>query len=170
MNADQKSLQKDDPIALARRLGEILLARGLKLVTAESCTGGGLGAAVTAIPGSSRWYEGGYVTYSNAMKQDLMGVRPDTLQHYGAVSGETAAEMAQGALQRTGTDLSVAITGIAGPDGGTFDKPIGTVWIAIARRGQPAASQHHQFFGDRETIRRSAVLNALLSLIDVLIK
>jgi nicotinamide-nucleotide amidase len=166
MNQPSLSPNAEELLDLAQQLGDRLRARGLKLVTAESCTGGWAGAAVTAVPGSSHWYERGYVTYSNAAKQEDLGVSKNTLDTYGAVSGETAAEMAQGALQRAPADLAVSITGIAGPDGGSPGKPVGTVWIAVMRKGQPAQSQQHCFAGDRQGIRQQAVAAALRALID----
>jgi nicotinamide-nucleotide amidase len=155
----------EDLLALAQELGENLRARGLRLVTAESCTGGWASAAITAIPGSSHWYERGYITYSNAAKREDLGVRANTLATFGAVSGETAAEMAHGALERGSADISVAITGIAGPDGGSPGKPVGTVWIAVQRTGQPPQTRHHCFSGDRQSIRQQAVVAALRALI-----
>ena len=122
---------------LAEAVGRALSARGYKLVTAESCTGGWLAQAITAVPGSSGWFERGFVVYSNASKCEVLGVRAETLARFGAVSIETAAEMAEGALQASHADVSVAITGIAGPAGGDADKPVGTVCLACG--GAPVA-------------------------------
>jgi nicotinamide-nucleotide amidase len=151
---------------LARQLGERLLAKGLRLATAESCTGGWLAQVLTSIPGSSRWFERGFVTYSNAAKEEMLGVNPETLARCGAVSRETAEEMALGALRHGHAQVSVAITGIAGPDGGTAEKPVGTVWLAWAASGKPVSSILKCYDGDRETVRRQAVSTALDGLIE----
>jgi len=145
---------------LARRIGEALKARGLKLVTAESCTGGWAAMALTAIPGSSDWFERGYVTYSNAAKQQDLGVAAETLRRHGAVSEETAREMAAGALERAGVEVALAITGVAGPTGGTAEKPVGLVCFAWAH-GSKLVSETRRFDGDRESVRRQSVLYAL---------
>jgi nicotinamide-nucleotide amidase len=146
--------------ALAQRLAHLLLERRRMLVTAESCTGGWLGKALTDVAGSSRWYLGGGVAYSNALKQSLLGVGAATLAMHGAVSEATACAMAQGALTRLGGDLAIAVTGIAGPDGGQPDKPVGTVWFAWAwQHAQRMDTQARVvlFDGDREAIRRQSV-------------
>src|SRR5579862_4607452 len=117
---------------LAKEVGERFKSRGLKLVTAESCTGGGLAYAITSIPGSSAWFERGLVTYSNISKEELLGVNPGTLATFGSISAEAAKEMAEGALRHSQAQISIALTGIAGPEGGSLDKPVGTVWIACA--------------------------------------
>jgi nicotinamide-nucleotide amidase len=145
---------------LARKLGGRLKARRSLLVTAESCTGGWVAQAVTSIAGSSDWFERGYVTYSNTAKQQLLGVKSVTLKKYGAVSQETAREMARGALRRSRSDLSLAITGIAGPGGGTPDKPVGTVCFAWAR-GRKIRSEMKRFKGNRQSVRRQSVVHAL---------
>jgi nicotinamide-nucleotide amidase len=145
---------------LAARLGRRLKARGAKLVTAESCTGGWVAQTVTSIAGSSDWFERGFVTYSNASKQELLGVRRPTLKKHGAVSEETAREMALGALARSKAGVALAVTGIAGPSGGSPDKPVGTVCFAWAdRRGARSETRH--FAGDRESVRRQSVVHAL---------
>src|SRR5262245_36356608 len=135
-------------VYLTRQLAARLLAAGGRLATAESCTGGWLAKVLTDLPGSSRWFECGYVTYSNEAKMRDLGVLAQTLERHGAVSEATALEMAAGALQRTGADVSIAITGVAGPDGGTPEKPVGTVWFAVAAREPQARVQ--QFQGDRD--------------------
>ena len=141
-----------------------LLRRGWWLACAESCSGGGIAAALTDVAGSSAWFDRGFVTYSNQAKQDMLGVSADTLATFGAVSRETAVEMASGALARSGAQLSVAVTGIAGPGGGTADKPVGTVWIAWAsERGVTAVCEH--FAGDRAEVRAATVDAALLGLL-----
>ena len=139
---------------LAASLGARMVAKRLTLCTAESCTGGWIAKTVTDIAGSSAWFDCGLAAYSYEAKQALLGVRPETLEHFGAVSRETAIEMVSGALVHSGASISVAVTGIAGPDGGTEDKPVGTVWIAWKRRGgYPRAAVFH-FAGDREAVRR----------------
>lgn len=152
--------------ALAKRLGDLLEQRKLKLVTAESCTGGWLAQVITSIPGSSRWFERGFVTYSNESKQELLGVKGETLTRCGAVSEEAAREMAEGALKYSHAQVAVAITGIAGPEGGTPEKPVGTVWLAWAGNGQPTHGALRRFAGDRTTIRWEAVKAALKGLLE----
>jgi nicotinamide-nucleotide amidase len=146
---------------LAESLGRALKARNASLVTAESCTGGGAAEAVTAIAGSSEWFERGFVTYSNAAKEEMLGVRARTLEQHGAVSEETAREMALGALAHSRGTLAVAITGIAGPTGGTPAKPVGTVRFAWASRSGALRSETRHFSGDREAVRRRSVERAL---------
>lgn len=152
---------------LAERAGSVLLARRQRVATAESCTGGWVAKCLTDIPGSSQWFERGYVTYSNAAKEQEIGVRPATLAAFGAVSGPTAQEMAAGALRSSGADLAVAITGIAGPDGGSAEKPVGLVWFGLVHRSNPQPlARQHQFNGDRDRIRRASVAMALHLLIE----
>jgi len=160
----------DDEVQVAATTAfEALRARKLKLVTAESCTGGLVAAAITEIPGSSEVLERGFVTYSNAAKQSDLDVSPETIRKHGAVSAETAEAMALGALERSPADLSVAITGIAGPSGGSAEKPIGLVHFAAARRGEQPRL-HEVRFGDigRSEIRRRSVLTALALLGELL--
>lgn len=152
---------------LARSIGEALKARGLKLATAESCTGGWAAMALTAIPGSSDWFERGYVTYSNAAKREDLGVAEETLRRHGAVSEEVAREMAAGALERARAQVALAITGVAGPTGGTKDKPVGLVCFAWAH-GSKMTSQTRRFDGDRESVRRQSVLHALERVLELL--
>jgi len=150
----------------ALRLGRALLVREWKLVTAESCTGGWIAKAVTDVPGSSRWFEGGIVSYSNDIKTLMLGVRKEVLEAEGAVSEATVRAMADGARKRLRADLSVAVSGIAGPDGGTADKPVGTVWFAWATpTGMTVARR--VFAGGREAVRRQTVALALERLVDL---
>ena len=145
---------------LATKLGARLKRGNEMLATAESCTGGWAAQVVTSVAGSSAWFERGFVTYSNAAKEELLGVRPKTLQAHGAVSEETAREMAVGALERSRASVAVSITGVAGPAGGTPEKPVGTVCFAWARGGE-VRSETRQLAGDRESIRRQSVIVAL---------
>ncbi|WP_006786390.1 CinA family protein [Thiorhodospira sibirica] len=151
--------------AQALQLGECLATRGLHLATAESCTGGLVSATLTAIPGASMWFECGFVTYSNAAKMQLLGVAESLLQRHGAVSEPVAQAMAQGALAQSAADLALAITGIAGPSGGTPDKPVGTVCFAWALRTAKTHTCTQQFHGSRERIRAQAAHFALRALI-----
>lgn len=149
---------------LAETLGERFRHQRLTLVTAESCTGGWIAKTVTDIAGSSDWFDSGMVAYSYEAKQAMLGVRPETLEHHGAVSRETVIEMVSGALVHSGASAAVAVTGIAGPGGGSPDKPVGTVWIGWKRRGGYAKAQMFRFDGDREAVRRQTVLAALQGL------
>jgi len=147
--------------AVAQDVGRALQAAGWRLTSAESCTGGWIAKCLTDIAGSSNWFERGYVTYSNVAKLQALGVRAQTLQTHGAVSAETAAEMAAGALLRSGADVAVSVTGIAGPDGGSPEKPVGLVWFGLSVRGGSTMTQTHHFGGDRAAIRSAAVIEAL---------
>lgn len=147
-------------------LGRLLTARKASLAVAESCTGGLLAGRVTALAGSSAWFERGLVTYSDRAKQDLLGVGTDLLERAGAVSRECAEAMARGLLVMTPADWGVAVTGIAGPGGGSADKPVGLVWIAWAQRHGAIDSARHQFSGDRGAIREASVEAALQGLAD----
>lgn len=138
------------------------------LVSTESCTGGWLGQVVTTIAGSSAWYERGFITYSNCSKQEMLGVYDTTLTQYGAVSEQTAREMASGAIIHSHAQISVSITGIAGPEGGTPLKPVGTVCFGWAAKSGLALSKTHYFDGDRDAIRRQAVVIALQGVIDLI--
>jgi nicotinamide-nucleotide amidase len=146
---------------LVTTLGEALRARGLRLATAESCTGGMIAAACTTIAGSSDWFERGFVTYSNAAKTEMLGVDAALIAAHGAVSAEVARAMAEGALTHSHADLAVAVTGVAGPGGGSKDKPVGTVWLALARAGRGANAELLQLQGDRAAIRSQTVERAL---------
>jgi nicotinamide-nucleotide amidase len=150
---------------LARRAGDALLAAGERLVTAESCTGGGLAYCLTEIPGSSRWFERGFVTYSNAAKEALLGVRAETLRRWGAVSEATVEEMAAGALHASDAQVAIAISGVAGPDGGTPEKPVGTVCLAWQRQGRPPVTCTLRFAGDRRAVRVQSIEEALRGLL-----
>lgn len=140
----------------------------LVLVTAESCTGGWIAKTLTDLSGSSAWFDGGVVSYSNDAKQSLLGVRRETLDRHGAVSEATALEMVSGALERFGAGVAVAVTGIAGPAGGTPEKPVGTVWIGWQRRGAEAHARLFHFAGDREAVRRQTVAQALIGIRETL--
>jgi nicotinamide-nucleotide amidase len=152
---------------LAQKLGAALKERGLMLVTAESCTGGWVAMEVTAIAGSSHWFERGYVTYSNAAKREELGVSEQTLRRHGAVSEETAREMVAGALKNGRGQVALAITGVAGPTGGSRDRPVGTVCFAWAH-GSKISSETRRFDGDRESVRRQSVLHALQGVLELL--
>jgi nicotinamide-nucleotide amidase len=151
--------------ALVERLAAALTARGWLMATAESCTGGWIAKCCTDRAGSSDWFESGVVSYSNRAKQDLLGVSGGTLARAGAVSREAALEMAEGVQRRTGTQAAVAVTGIAGPDGGSADKPVGTVWFGWALAGRSAEAERLVFAGDREAVRRQTVAHALQGLL-----
>ena len=144
-------------------LVDILKNKGLKLATAESCTGGMIAALITEISGSSAVFEGCFVTYSNAMKTKLLGVDEKLLEVHGAVSEEVAKAMVQGALAKTGADIAVSVTGIAGPTGGSADKPVGLVYIAVATKNNIVCDKK-LFTGDREQVRKSAVVHAIAML------
>lgn len=154
--------------ALALRLGTACKRRGVMVATAESCTGGGVAQAITRIAGSSEWFERGFVTYTNVAKEEMLGVSRATLEAHGAVSQEVACEMAAGAIAFSRADASVAITGIAGPGGGTAEKPVGLVWFAWAYRGGPVQARRFVFRGDRAAVREQSVAVVLQGLIDLL--
>jgi nicotinamide-nucleotide amidase len=153
---------------LAEQIAVAALRQRLMLVTAESCTGGWIAKTLTDLPGSSAWFDAGVVTYSYEAREALLGVNPRTLERTGAVSEETALEMVSGALARFGAGMAVAVTGIAGPSGGTPDKPVGTVWIGWKRRGGYAHARLFNFEGDREAVRRQTVAAALNGVIKAL--
>jgi len=152
--------------ALALRLGRALLVRNWRVATAESCTGGWIAKTLTDVPGSSQWFDGSVVSYSNAAKTSLLDVSPELLETHGAVSEQVARAMAQGARSRFAAQLAVAVSGIAGPDGGTPDKPVGTVCFAWATPSGTGAARR-VFAGGRESIRRQSVAFALERLIDL---
>lgn len=156
----------DEMYRLAEEVGNALRQRAMMLVTAESCTGGWVGEAVTAVPGSSGWYDRGFVTYTNAAKQEMLGVAAATLDTYGAVSEQTVREMASGALHNSRAQAALAISGIAGPGGGTAEKPVGTVCIAWALANGVVASERREFAGDRREVRQQAVERALQGLLE----
>ena len=151
--------------AQVQRLAERLCARGWRMATAESCTGGMIAAACTSIAGSSDWFERGFVTYSNEAKLELLGVPPSLLAAHGAVSEPAARAMAEGALQRAPVQLAVAVTGIAGPGGAVPGKPVGTVWLACATAGR-TESWHRLFAGDRAQVREATLHDALRALVE----
>ncbi|AOV16368.1 damage-inducible protein CinA [Acidihalobacter aeolianus] len=146
---------------LALRVGHALAERGMRVVTAESCTGGWVAKRITDVAGSSSWFDVGYVTYSDAAKQRLLGVPEEVFERHGAVSAACVHAMAAGALERGGGDVAVAVSGIAGPGGGSPDKPVGTVWFGFARRGGEVETELCHFEGDRDAVRRAAVDFAL---------
>ena len=152
---------------LAIKVGEELLKHGLSLTTIESCTGGWIAKILTDIPGSSGWFDRGFVTYTNESKQDMLGVQASTLHKHGAVSEQVVREMARGGLSRSRADVSVAVSGIAGPGGGTTDKPVGTVWLAWAA-GKNLRTLHVHLSGERSRIREQAVELALQGVLDII--
>ena len=147
--------------ALAEQVGRALKAKGLMMTAAESCTGGWIAQAMTAVPGSSEWFERGFVTYTNIAKQEMLGVNLATLEAHGAVSEPTVREMAQGALARSHAQVAVSVSGVAGPSGGTPQKPVGTVCFGWGLIGGAAQSATLHFDGDREAVRRQSVAYAL---------
>lgn len=161
-------MTEDDITDLARRLGRKAKRRRIEITTAESCTGGGLAAAITRVSGSAKWFDRGFVTYANDAKREMLGVSQRTLKEHGAVSEPVAREMAAGALARSPSDVSVAITGIAGPTGAAPGKPVGLVWFAWAVRDGPIQSRRFVFKGDRVAVRMQAVAIAIQGLIDLL--
>jgi len=152
----------------AKRLGAALSASGMTLAVAESCTGGQLGGAITSIPGSSLYFSGGVVAYGNPAKVSLLGVAPGLIAACGAVSREVALAMAEGVLLLLRADLAIAVTGVAGPGGGSRGKPVGTVWVAVVGAGAVRYAHRFRFPGGREAVRRETVRAALAAAIDVL--
>lgn len=150
-----------DLFTLAEHLGQILKAKKQKIATAESCTGGWISECLTEVPGSSVWFDRGFVTYSNSAKIQMLGVNSETLESHGAVSAETAAEMVSGALNMSEADYAIAVTGIAGPDGGTPEKPVGTVYIAWQAKNQPVKVVKMLLTGNRRQIRQQTVIAAI---------
>jgi nicotinamide-nucleotide amidase len=146
---------------ISQQLGGLLQSKDKKISTAESCTGGWISQIITDVPGSSAWFDRGFVTYSNAAKMQMLGVKPETLEAFGAVSAQTATEMAKGALQNSDADCAIAVTGIAGPTGGTTTKPVGTVFIAWAYKNQETTVIKKKFTGNRFEIRQQTVKLAL---------
>lgn len=153
-------------VELSAALGRICQPRGLVVATAESCTGGWAAQVITHTAGSSAWFERGFVTYANAAKADMLGVRLITIETFGAVSLETAGEMAAGALRNSNAMISLAITGIAGPTGGSQEKPVGTVCFGWCLKNQVPSCERRLFEGDREAVRRQSVIHALSGLIE----
>ena len=160
-------MSSDTLTALATLVGARLRASGETLATAESCTGGWVAQSITAIAGSSAWFERGFVTYSNAAKHEMLGVSPETLAQHGSVSEQTASEMASGALERSHAGFALSITGVAGPTGGSRAKPVGTVCFAWARRADRSVRvETRRFEGDRDEVRRQSVVRALQGVIE----
>jgi nicotinamide-nucleotide amidase len=153
---------------LSGRVGDALKARKLMMAAAESCTGGWIGQAITMVPGSSKWFDRGFVTYTNEAKREMLGVSAETLQAFGAVSEQTVREMVAGALARSRAQIAVAVSGIAGPDGGSRDKPVGTVLLAWAERDGGIKARPMYFQGDRDAVRRQTVIAALEGLLALL--
>ena len=153
---------------LVQTLAKLMIAKKFKLATAESCTGGMLSQRVTALSGSSEWFECGFITYSNDLKISLLGVQAKVLDEFGAVSKEVAEQMALGTLQNCAADIAVSITGIAGPRGGSTAKPVGTVYIATAKLNQSAKAKHYHFKGNREVIRKQTTHAAIKLVVDQL--
>jgi PncC family amidohydrolase len=147
-------------MTVAEKLVDILKAQGLTCATAESCTGGGIGSAITSVPGSSEVYAGGVVSYSNAVKHNVLGVSQESLDRHGAVSSEVAGEMAEGARRLLKVDLAVSVTGIAGPGGGSAEKPVGLVWFGVSS-ARGTRTEKAIFAGDRVRVREQAVTHAL---------
>jgi len=153
---------------LAQQLGECLTARGVKLATAESCSGGWIAKTITDLPGSSAWFEGAIVCYSNESKRDLLGVSLADIEEFGAVSGETVLSMTDGVFERTSADVVVSVSGIAGPGGGTEEKPVGTVWLCWGKRDKSSYANEFHFEGDREAVRLQVVDAALNAVMDIM--
>lgn len=156
-----------DDLAIA--LGDALRARGFRVATAESCTGGLVAAAITSVAGSSEWFERGFVTYSNDAKREMLGVARALIDAHGAVSEPVAAAMAQGALVASAADCAVSVTGVAGPGGGSAAKPVGMVCLGFAVRGQAPRVETRRFSGDRAAVRSASVEAALAGLIDLVV-
>jgi len=153
---------------IVEQLAELLIKRNKKLTIAESCTGGWIAKILTDLAGSSAWFERGFVTYSNQAKHEMLGVAEATLENFGAVSEETVVEMATGALKNSPADFSLSVSGIAGPGGGSDDKPVGLVWFAWAARDAVLLSEQQIFTGDRDAVREQAVIHALTGLLKLL--
>jgi len=153
---------------LAEELGEGLKARGLMLATAESCTGGWVSQAVTMVPGSSDWFERGFVTYTYISKREMLGVDGATLERHGAVSEEVVRQMVSGALERSHAQVAIGVSGVAGPGGGTPDKPVGTVCFGWGSKGGACRTETVRFLGDRDAVRRQAVERALRGVLALL--
>lgn len=155
---------------LVLQLAEELKQRGWMCATAESCTGGGVGQALTSVTGSSRWYDRGFITYSNQAKREMLGVSTNILARFGAVSEQAARAMAEGALARSRAQVALAVTGIAGPGGGTVYKPVGTVYLAWTGKGDETLTRQDIFFGDRNEIRAQAIEVAISGLLTYIIE
>ena len=160
--------EQQSPYELSALVGQKLLARGWRVATAESCTGGGIAAAITAIPNSSYWFEYGIVSYANSAKEKLLHVNSETLAREGAVSQATVEQMVKGVLDLSGADIGVAVSGIAGPTGGTAEKPVGTVWFAWGLASGLINSAVYNFSGDRVSVQHQSVIYALNGLLKLL--
>ncbi|MGH8610800.1 MAG: nicotinamide-nucleotide amidase [Gammaproteobacteria bacterium] len=158
-------MSEEELTRLAAGLGKRLKEQGLKVATAESCTGGWLGQVITSVGGSSQWYERGFITYSNEAKQEMLGVRLETIARHGAVSEQVAREMVEGALVGSHAAIGIAVTGIAGPEGGSREKPVGTVCFAWAHAGNPTLAETKRFAGGRAAIRSQSVAYAIAALL-----
>lgn len=157
----------DSLFQIAKNVGSLLVEQHHKLVAAESCTGGWVSQCVTSVAGSSEWFDCGFVTYSNQAKREMLGVSGATLEQFGAVSEETVGEMAVGALRNSDGQCAVAITGVAGPGGGSPEKPVGTVWLAWQLEGSSLRTQRADLKGNRFNIRRQAVVMALAGVVEL---
>jgi len=162
-------MNDNDISVLLDNIAAALIDHGLMLATAESCTGGGVAQALTSVSGSSSWFERGFVTYSNRAKEEMLGVADQLLLQYGAVSEQTVRAMAEGALHHSHAQISLAISGIAGPGGGVLDKPVGTVWLAWAVLGRKTRCRCEHFSGNREQVRAQAVTASLQGVLDILV-
>ena len=160
--------EQQSPYELSALVGQKLLARGWRVATAESCTGGGIAAAITAIPNSSSWFEYGIVSYANSAKEKLLHVNSETLAREGAVSQATVEQMVKGVLDLSGANIAVAVSGIAGPTGGTAEKPVGTVWFAWGLASGLINSAVYNFSGDRTSVQHQSVIYALNGLLKLL--
>ncbi len=158
-----------DLTALSLQLGTLLQEKALKIAVAESCTGGWLAQSITDISGSSQWFDRGFVTYSNAAKQEMLGVNSESLDEFGAVSAEIVREMAEGVLRHSQANVSISISGIAGPSGGSLHKPVGLVWFGFASSVFPTDTISQQFAGDRTEVRAKAVAFALQTIMQKLL-
>jgi nicotinamide-nucleotide amidase len=156
--------------SLANKVGDELHSRGLTLATAESCTGGGIAQLVTSLAGSSAWFDCGFVTYSNSAKHKMLNVDVAIIEQYGAVSEPVVIQMAENAVRLSDADVAVAVSGIAGPGGGTSEKPVGTIWLAWAIKGHPTVACRSLFQGDRNEIRQQCVQRALQGILENLPK
>lgn len=165
MSVSSVNVSDEQLSAVASELGEALLLTRSRMVTAESCTGGWVGHVITSVAGSSRWYDRGFITYSNASKREMLGVSAGVIARYGAVSEQTARAMAEGALEYSQAQFALSITGIAGPGGGSDEKPVGLVWFAWAGKNLKTISQYSRFAGDRQAVQRQAVYHALQSML-----
>lgn len=155
----------ESDLELVGVLGGLLQTHGLRIATAESCTGGWVAKLLTDVAGSSAWFERGFVTYSNEAKRDMLGVPESVFERFGAVSGECVAAMAAGARRAAGSDVAVAVSGVAGPGGGSPEKPVGTVWFGFSGVGGPTTTLRRQFAGGREAVRHAAAREALQGVI-----